>query len=305
MTNLLQQIREAWRYMSEVNMGFFRIQDLLDLLLLTFLIYKAIQLVRDTRAYQLLKGIAFLVVAYGAAWLLGLEAMTQILRSVFNIGILALLVVFQPELRRSLERVGRTRLGQLANFSPSEQQEFQTRMLKNIDGIYRACNNMQQKKTGALIIIERSTMIGDLMRTGTQLDAEISEDLLCSIFYPNSPLHDGAVIIRQGRVLAAGCILPLTQMPLEADLGTRHRAAIGVSENSDAIALVVSEESGAISFAVDGELTRGINITSLHALLEYELITKEMQNTNARKFWKKGAKYENEKREKNGENQAK
>ena len=288
MNRILEQLQEIWRAVSGVRASYFHFQDLLDIALLTFIIYKGIQMVRETRGYQLLKGIAILAAAYGVALLFDLIAIKLIMERVFGYGVIALVVVFQPELRRVLEQTGRSRIGNLG-FGPSQQEMETERLLKNIDSVCRACGHMQDSKTGAIIVIERQTMISELLRTGTVLDADISSDLICSIFYPDSPLHDGAIIIRGGRILAASCILPLTQSEtLSRELGTRHRAALGISEISDAVAVVVSEETGTISVAVNGDLTREFNLASLHSVLQYELMQKDAQPVRKKWFWKKG-----------------
>jgi len=247
------------------------ITDILDILVVAYLLYHAIRLVRDTRAMQLVKGIAVILILYPIVSVLELMTLTFIIRNVIQWGILALAIVFQPELRRALEHVGRSKITAIGRLgaemiSPTSMHD----MIKEI------CNSVQtlsNAKTGALIVIERETKLGDFMITGTAIDSKVSSALICNIFYPNTPLHDGAMILRDGRIAAAGCFLPLsTTDAIAKELGTRHRAALGMSEESDAIVLVVSEESGRISVAMDAKLERGCSVQNLAMLLEQNLI---------------------------------
>ncbi len=281
--NFLQQIKEWFTPFIGV-VSTFSITDLLDILCVSFLIYHGLRLARQTRAEQLLKGILILVVAYGLSVLLRLQALNFILQNIFQIGVLALVIVFQPEFRRALEHVGRSKIGSFGGGFHMGEGEWQN----TIDSICRACDSMQNSKTGALIVIERKTMLGDIANTGTVVDAKPTMELFLSIFFPNSALHDGALIVRGAKIYAAGCILPLTQSSLAKELGTRHRAAVGISENSDAVTVVVSEETGMISVAMDGKLTRNLNMASLHILLEQELLEKPIQDGEGVKkpFWK-------------------
>lgn len=248
-----------------------KITDCLDIVIVAFLIYKAIQLVKQTRAEQLVKGIIILLMAYFVTSVLKLTMITYILRVILDFGVVVLVVLFQPELRRALEKVGHSSLRRLT-FSNKASDDNET-VRNSINAICRAVNDMHEDKIGALIVIERQTRLGEIAGTGTILNAVASDDLLKNIFYPKAPLHDGAVIIRDGYVYAAGCILPLTQNKnIFKSLGTRHRAALGISENSDAIVIVVSEETGQISAAVNGVLTRDYNFGSLHSLLDDHLL---------------------------------
>jgi len=242
------------------------IVDILDIVLVAFLIYKGIQFMRETRAEQLIKGIAILFIAYGFAKWLNMRAMSWILVNIFQYGIVVIFVVFQPELRSALERMGRSQIKNIGKgFSTEETIES---LNHTIDAVCKSCLTMQKSKTGALIVLERGTMLGEITSTGTVIDAVPSKELICNLFFTNSPLHDGAMIIRYDKIYAAGCILPLTQNnDIGTELGTRHRAALGVSEISDALVIVVSEETGTISVAQNGVLERDFNVATLKTKL--------------------------------------
>ena len=245
-----------------------RIFDIIDIAVIAFIIYKAIGFLRETRSGQLVKGVAFLLVAYAFANVFELAVMRWLLSAVFGSAIVAIAIIFQPELRRILERVGQTKLGYLQS-ADSERMV----VLEAIDDICKAAGQMQKTKTGALIVFERKTQLGEIIDTGTIIDAKVSESIVNNIFYPKSPLHDGAVIVRDGRIYAAACILPLTpNTGLSSQLGTRHRAAIGMTENSDAIVLVVSEETGTISIAFNGSITRDHSVASAYTEIKSKLI---------------------------------
>ena len=249
-----------------------RVFDILDIVIIAFIIYKAIGFLRETRAGQLVKGIAVLLFMYIVANVFELAVLRWLLSAVVGSAIVAFAIIFQPELRRILERVGQVKLG----YSQSEGGE-QAQVLDAIDKICKAAGTMQQNKTGALIVFERKTQLGEFINTGTILDSKVSTAMINNIFFPKSPLHDGAVIIRDGRIHAAGCILPLTQSTIfSSQLGTRHRAAIGMTENSDAIVLVVSEETGIISIAENGEITRNYNVTSAYTELKAKLVDSDL-----------------------------
>ncbi len=251
-----------------------RIADIIDIIIMTFVVYKAVELFRDTRAKQLFKGIFVLALIYLISVWFNLVSLKWLMIKVVDYGIIALAIVFQPELRRMLEKVGRSRFG-MFRFSGSNNVNQET--LKCIDAVCRASVKMQEQKCGALMVIERTTVLGEIAGTGVTIDAEISSDLICNIFYPKSPLHDGGMIIREGRVQAAGCILPLAQNNnlIAKELGTRHRAAIGMSENSDAVIVVVSEETGTISIAVNGSIKRNFTSISLREELINQIMSDE------------------------------
>lgn len=240
-----------------------RMLDIVDILVIAFVIYKAIGFLRETRAGQLVKGLLILFIIYIIANWWDLATLKWTLSKVMNSAIIAAAVIFQPELRRILENVGRTKFSHGQLFDDSENI-----LSKSIDKICSAAGFMQEKKIGALIVFERTTQLGEIISTGTLIDALPSVSIINNIFFPKSPLHDGAVIIRDGRVLAAGCILPLTQREdINSQFGTRHRAAIGMTENSDAVVLVVSEESGIISIVANGQITRNYNSVTASAEL--------------------------------------
>ena len=250
------------------------LNDIVDIVILYFLIYNGIKLIRETRAQQLMKGIIVLVFAYVLSVIFSLQTIRYILKLCFQWGFLALIILFQPELRRLLEKVGRTRIAEFSFFGQSDLLSNEEKWAKAIDVICDSAQNLASSKTGALIICERKTKLGEQIATGTILNCTPSTQIFGNIFYPNTPLHDGAVIVRDGMILAAGCFLPRPQKDelINKQLGSRHRAAIGMSENSDALVIVVSEETGSISVAENGELTRGYSRDSLKKLLTDGLI---------------------------------
>ena len=280
--------------------GVFRsigINDIIDIIILYFLIYKGIKLIKETRAQQLIKGILILVGCYLVAVIINLQTIRFLLKLCFQWGFLALVILFQPELRRMLEKVGRTKITEFSLFNPKDTDKTAEKWSYAIEAICQSAQNLSSTKTGALIICERQTKLGEQIATGTVLNAKPSPEIFGNIFFPNTPLHDGAVIIRDGIILAAGCFLPRPQKDelINKQLGSRHRAAIGMSENSDALIIVVSEETGNISVAENGELTRGFTKDSLKKLLTNRLIpVKETDTTKENSFagrvmskWKK------------------
>ena len=257
-----------------------RIADIIDILILSFLIYHGIKLIRETRAQQLVKGILLLVAFYLISVFLNLQTMKYLLKLCFQWGFLAIIILFQPELRRILEKLGRARFTQFALFAGNEDEEEINRIRNCIDAVCEACSDLSSTCTGALIIFERKTKLGEQIATGTVLNCTPSAAVFGNIFFPNTPLHDGAVVIRDGIILAAGCFLPKPQKEelIDKHLGSRHRAAIGMSENSDAIVIVVSEETGTISVAENGELTRGFNRESLRKMLMGRMLPEQVEH---------------------------
>lgn len=239
------------------------LNDVLDILIVTFIIYKLLQFISETRAQQLIKGLAIIVAVYFAADFFRLYTISWILKGTFTIGIFALIVVFQPEIRRALEVIGRT------HFTGHAKSGLDKDRIKYVvDEITDAVDSFSKSKTGALIVFERETVLKDISETGTIIQAEVSRELLGNLFYVGSPLHDGAVIIRGDKIFAAGCVLPLTENKnLNKSLGTRHRAGIGITENSDCLTVIVSEETGVISVAENGKLERFLNRKSLQKIL--------------------------------------
>lgn len=246
--------------------------DLLDILVLSYVVYVAIKLVRETRAGQLIKGILLLIVVYLISSWIEMKAISYLLSETLNIGLIALIILFQPELRRTLEKAGYTKLGLRFSGGTTADESVWNQA---IDAICDACVELSATSTGALIVIERQTKLGEQIDNGTILDAVPSKELFGNIFFNKTPLHDGAAIIRDGKILAAACFLPKPQKEerINKRLGSRHRAAIGMSENSDAVVVVVSEETGAISVAENGVLKSGFTRESLHSLLVSRLIT--------------------------------
>ena len=239
------------------------ITDVIDILIVAFVVYKVLGFIRETRAEQLIKGLLILVAATFLADTFDLYTISWILNGTLTLGVIALVIVFQPELRRGLEYVGRSKIVK----SPFGQFDKEKAKLI-VSSFTKAIDEFSKSKTGALIVVERETALSDVAETGTILNALVSTELLGNIFYEGAPLHDGAVIIRGDRVMAAGCVLPLTQNnQLSSELGTRHRAALGITENSDALVLVVSEETGIISMADNGKLSRFLDIKSVEKIL--------------------------------------
>ena len=256
------------------------ITDLLDVIIVAYLIYKVIWFVRRTNSYNLAKGVALILIALGLSYIFQLTMINFLLRRTVELGLIALVVHFQPELRRLLERMGRS-------FS-SKRTVSSTEIEDGITQTVLACTQMSASHTGALLIFERKEKLNSIMATGTIINSDISAELIKNLFYNKAPLHDGAVIMREGRIAAAGCVLPLTQSTnLSKELGMRHRAGIGLSEQSDAVVIIVSEETGDISLAVEGLLKRHLNGGTLDKLLRTELIQQEEETGRSAKLLKK------------------
>lgn len=277
----------------EVLSGFFkllilafsdiRIPDVIDIIIVAFVIYKAIGFFKETRAKVLLKGLLLLILFWVIAQWLDLISIKWLLVKFFDYAIIAVAIIFQPELRHALERVGHSSFGMLSSGQNDAERET---LKKCIDEVSRACGSMQEQKIGALIIFERSTPLGEIIATGTTVDAEPTSELVGNIFYPKSPLHDGGLVVRSARLASAGCILPLTSNnELSKDLGTRHRAAVGMSEVSDAAVVVVSEETGKISVCLNGVIERGFNAVTLREKL-YSVLLEDKQGASGG-FWSK------------------
>lgn len=259
-------------------MSTFRPQDLLDILLVAFILYNAIRLVRETRAIQLVKGIVFLAVVYIVVNVLDMQAISYILDVLIKFGVVIIVILFQPEMRHALESIGRSSFSRLNVFNSKNSDTYKQkeRLVNSITQITRACESMSEKRIGALIVFEKYTLLGEIIKTGTIVDAEPTSNIVENIFFPNAPLHDGAMVIRDGKIYSAGCILPLTQNnSISSELGTRHRAALGLSEQSDAIIVVVSEETGAVSIAEKGQLRRGISSGDLRKVLFKHILGEE------------------------------
>ena len=263
--------------------------DIIDILIVAYIIYRIMKLLKDTSAERLIKGIIILVGIMLLASMLHLTMISWLLQQALNVGLFAIVVVFQPELRRLLEQIGKGNFSRL--IVPADAPDEVESM---ITATVSACADMSRTKTGALIVFERRERLGEIISTGTMVDAAPSAELIKNIFFKNSPLHDGAMIVRAGRVCAAGCVLPLSgNQSLSRDLGTRHRAAVGMSESADSVLVVVSEETGSISVAIGGMLKRHLSPDMLRKLLENELLDSEKQEKSRlaaiRDIWKGGA----------------
>lgn len=245
-----------------------KITDVLDILIVGYVAYKLYELIRETRAEQLVKGIFIIVISLKLSEVFQLHTVNWILKNTMTVGLIAIIIVFQPELRRILEYIGRTKL------IIKNGNDFVKQKTDVINETVQACLSLSRQKIGALIVFERETGINEIVQTGTKLNADVSRELLINLFIPNTPLHDGAVVIRKNSILAAACFLPLTENKnLNKELGTRHRAALGITEKSDCISLVVSEETGYISIAMKGKLYRDLNEERLKNMLKQSLIS--------------------------------
>ena len=265
----------------------FGILDLLDIIIVAYILYRVLIFASNSRAGQLLKGIVLLLLLYFFSVELSLTSTSYILEQVFNFGVIAIIVVFQPELRHVLESVGKSKVSNL-NFLNlnlrGEHMDEETLMKNCIQKITEGVADLSKHDVGALIVFERETKLGEIISTGTIVNAEPSKEIVGNIFFHNAPLHDGAMIVRGGRIYAAGCFLPLSEnYDISNMLGTRHRAALGISENSDAIAVVVSEETGFISMAVNGELSMELDLTNLRKKLEELLIAESTEPKGKKK----------------------
>jgi diadenylate cyclase len=258
------------------------IKDIVDVLIVSYIIYRLIIMVRGTRAVQLLRGIVLLVITWALSTWLNLYTLKWLMNQMFTFGVVTVLIIFQPELRRALEQLGRGKL--FMRSSPEEQD-----VSHQINEVIKSVNYLALRKIGALIVFERNTGLNDYIESGIKMHSKLSMELLCNVFVPNTPLHDGAVIIRSSQIMAAGCYLPLSENPfISKELGTRHRAAIGVTEVCDAISVVVSEETGQVSLAMNGQIVRDIKEESLISKLFDELRPQfKSKNTEWKAFWKR------------------
>lgn len=275
--NFLTNIGETFKQISFV--------DVIDILCVAVILYFVYKFVKERRAGKLALGVLLIIVFLFISELIELHAMQFLFRNIFQVGVLSLVILFQPELRSFLEKVGGGSIKGIKSIAEGREDDAKIKM---INEICLAASDMSESRTGALIAFERSTKIGEYAATGTMINADINNLLIKNIFYNKAPLHDGAVIIRKDKVLAAGCVLPLSdQTGLNRNLGTRHRAAVGLSENSDAVVLVVSEETGGISLAIKGTLTSGLTAVTLKEKLREQLINNsitETLKTRSKKF---------------------
>ncbi|WP_417422797.1 diadenylate cyclase CdaA [Hominenteromicrobium sp.] len=286
MNKVFEAIASWWEWMVSIAMNF-QFKDAVDIIIVAFLIYGVVKLVRETRAGQLVKGLFLLVILFIISSYFNLVMVSRVLAYFFQFAFVAILIVFQPEIRKALEQVGRNNVGQsiAAVVTGRDRSYDRAQIRKAINAVVDGVGILQQLKMGALIVFERKTKLGDIIETGTQINCEPSGQIVGNIFFNKAPLHDGAMIIRDGMIHAAGCILPLTKnTSVSAELGTRHRAALGVSEESDAVVVVVSEETGQISVAVNSVLARRFTRDTLRDVLEGYLIPQEEASTVRRKF---------------------
>ena len=271
----------------------------IDILIVVFLLKKFLEMFKNTRASQLFKGILLLIVATFFSGLFGLKILNYILSSVMTYGAFMLIVIFQPELRRGLEQLGTSKITKFFGFD----KEIEAKTKENVYKIAIAATELSNTKTGALIVIERDIKIPDIISTGIEMNSEISPQLLVNIFVPKTPLHDGAVVIRDNKIAAASCMLPLADdKDIARELGTRHRAAIGISKESDAIVVIVSEETGKMSIAKDGTLIADVKEDVLKKILLKNIVTERFipeENQNKIKFWNKKNKETNVKKDNN------
>ncbi|MGN1002282.1 MAG: diadenylate cyclase CdaA [Oscillospiraceae bacterium] len=266
MNSISELVSRSINYIKTIG-----IADVFDIIVIAFLIYKLIGLIRKNNMIKVARGLLVLLLVLWASDILGLSMVNFLLRNAVELGLIALVILFQPELRRLLEKVGSSRITGLFG------SEFQSLHVEGaITQAVLACSEMSKSRTGALIVFERDNMLTEPISTGTILDAEVTAELLKNIFFVKAPLHDGAVIIKEGRICAAGCMLPMSSnMNLSKELGMRHRAGIGMSERSDAVVVIVSEETGSISVAVDGMLKRHLSAETVETLLRKELVTED------------------------------
>lgn len=261
--DVLKEALDKIPYIGIPNIG---IRDIIDILVVAYLLYVVLTWIKDTRTWALFKGVVIILAVASIAYVFQLHTLWWVVSNTITVGTIALLVVFQPELRRALEQIGRGKIFESLFSNVGEQGDGLSN--EAIDGIAKACMHMSKFNTGALIVLEQETQLGDVERTGIKIDSVISSQLLINIFEKNTPLHDGAVIIKNNRISAATCFLPLSDsMEISKDLGTRHRAAIGISEGTDALVLVVSEENGIISCVRNGKIKRGLDAELIKKIL--------------------------------------
>ena len=275
----MDAIKDFFNYVGN-QLSSVELTDIIDIVIVAFFLYYLFKFVRDRRAGKLALGVLVLMLMLVVSSWLQMRVTNYILERVVDVGFIALIIVFQPELRSMLEKMGGESIkGIKSRFDRTSSEGFRPKLAE----LCYAAETLSASKTGALIVFERGTKLGDVIRTGTVIDAEISAFLIGNIFFNKAPLHDGALIIRNERLYAAGCFLPLSTNPdIVKDLGTCHRAGIGMSENSDAVVLIVSEETGVISVAVDGVLKRGFSKKTLEAYLSDLLIDEQKSKPSAR-----------------------
>ncbi len=296
---LFDNITEFFSKLGSLSFG---ITDLLDIALIAFVVYSAIKLIRETRAFQLVKGLLLLGVAYLVIVQLDMQTSSYIFRFLFQNIFIILIILFQQEIRQVIEKVGNSKFTSLSLILKGNSADKEKTVNDAINEISKAVQRMSDSKTGSLIVMERQTLLGDVIKSGKPVDAFITHELIGNIFFPKSPLHDGAAIVRNGRLIAAGCVLPLTKnTEVSSDLGTRHRAALGMSEQSDAAIIVTSEETGIISLAYGGTLERNLTDSELREKLINLLVDNPSDNIIDNGLFKKlfKGKYDGKKKTKN------
>ena len=262
-------------------------EDYIDIVLVAIIVYYVIKFAKDTRVGNLFRGIILVLALYEFAIIAELSALTYILKNTIQLSFIAIIIVFQPELRSGLEKIGRVKFSNMRSFQSLTKSDIKAMTGSVIDSVCESCKTLALKKTGALIVFERSSRLGEILDTGTLVDASVSAQTIMTLFFPNTPLHDGAVIIRDNRIASAGCLLPLSKnLEISKELGTRHRAAVGITEMSDAVSVIVSEETGRISYAIDGKIHIGVSVDELKRVLEDKLLISEKTN-RAFKLFKK------------------
>ena len=272
-------------------MSNFRPEDALDIAIVSYIVYKMIGFIRETREMQLIRGLVIIIVAFFVSDIFNLYLLNWLLKSLFTMGLFAVVVLFQPELRRALEQVGRKNLMNTNSFRNIDKNKA----VETVDALVSAIDDFSATRTGALIAIERETMLNDIIETGVVVDAEISIRLLGNLFYEGSPLHDGGVIIRGARIHAASCVFPLTEKKnIGRNLGTRHRAGVGLSEVCDALIIIVSEETGVVSIAEDGKIRRFVDLKTIEKMLLNMYLPSErgMYDRVAKLVRRKGGKHD-------------
>ncbi len=284
MTEIFAGISTFFEKVGGALMSFNWISDLLDVFFVAFIIYEGIKLIRGSRSVHLIKGVAFLVVLFLVVRLVNMEASEFLLSSLFENALIILVVLFSPEIRNILEKFGRRSITDFSFFSFKNDGLYEKEVTDMVNDFCKAAGELSETKTGALVVFERESPLNDIINTGTLLDACSSTELFNGLFFKNSALHDGAVVVKNAKIYSAGCILPLTQNnAISSDLGTRHRAAIGMSEQSDAVIAVVSEETGSISIAINGKLERDIQTGKLREILLSNLLPEEKNKNKTSK----------------------
>lgn len=288
MFNQIDWLEQIKYFSLELSSPLAVISAIIDIAIVSYLVYKLMIFVKEIRAWSLLKGVLVIVLVAIVSSLLGLQIMTFLFSNILTFAALSIVVLFQPEIRKVLERLGTS---EITHFFSNTGSDETIKITAVVEEIVKACKNMSEQYIGALIVIEKSTKIGEFINTGVQMNADVTKELLENIFVPKTPLHDGAVIIRKDKIIAAACLLPLTDNPnLSTELGMRHRGGLGITEVSDCIAVIVSEESGKISYASNGGLVRNLNSDSLRKALLMNLVKEKKEKTKIGKIIGKARK---------------